>query len=161
MQRLSDFVIGAALTAEEELNQAKSIRKINHENTRLNAKELFSTSLAKKATQEDEQTVNKLAPQINRIAKIGIDGKESVKETPKIGGYSLVNMTPSPMPGRSLGDESPAMIWGEIESTPFRLDPGMTPYTGRYFDSFSINLRRMRENYNINIKPDNHVISIN
>jgi len=118
-----------ALTPEEELKQAKSVRKINHANTRFNAREVFATGSTKKV-QEAEQTVNKLVPPVNKITKIGVDGKESVKETPKIGGYSLVDMTPSPMPGRSLGDESPAMIWGEIESTPFRLDPGMTPRNG-------------------------------
>lgn len=121
------------MTPEEELLQAKKERKINHANTRFDPRELAAMNqLPKKssATSEPDQPVNKLAPQINRISKVGVDGKESVKETPKIGGYSLVDMTPSPMPGRSLGDESPAMVWGEIESTPFRLDPGMTPYTG-------------------------------
>ena len=35
------------------------------------------------------------------------------------------------MPGRSFGDESPAMVWGEIESTPFRLEGSATPYFGK------------------------------
>lgn len=93
--------------------------------------------LKKPSTFESEQHTTGLnkythpVQPIHSIAKVGVDGKESSKETPKIGGYSLVDMTPSPMPGRSLGDESPAMIWGEIESTPFRLDSGMTPYIGK------------------------------
>jgi protein DGCR14 len=43
-------------------------------------------------------------------------------------GYGFVDASPSPMPGRSFGDESPMMTWGEIESTPFRLDSSATPY---------------------------------
>lgn len=111
------------------------MRKINHANTRINAREVFANAIggAKKAEMSIDTKNQKPGQIINKISKIGVDGKETeVKETPKIGGYSLVTMTPSPMPGRSLGDESPAMVWGEIESTPFRLDPSMTPYTGMY-----------------------------
>lgn len=129
---------GVALTPEEELKQAKTVRKINHGNTRFNPRDLAAMNMLKRSSDGSSETPtgsNHLTTQINRIAKVGVDGKEANKETPKIGGYSLVDMTPSPMPGRSLGDESPAMVWGEIESTPFRLDPGMTPYTGELVDS--------------------------
>lgn len=130
---------GVALTPEEEQRQAKTVRKINHGSTRFNPRDLAAMNMSRKSSEASSQQQTSagngntlVAPQINRIAKVGVDGKEAVKETPKIGGYSLVDMTPSPMPGRSLGDESPAMVWGEIESTPFRLDPGMTPYTGTH-----------------------------
>ena len=77
-------------------------------------------------TTPNSQQINN--PMINVITKIGVDGKEaSSHETPKVRGYSFVDASPSPMPGRSLGDESPMMMWGEIESTPFRLDAGSTP----------------------------------
>jgi hypothetical protein len=117
------------------------VRKINHANTRFNPREIFASTNknAKQTGATDSMTQDGSArlphQTINKISKIGIDGKdESVKETPKIGGYSLVDMSPSPMPGRNMGDESPAMFWGEIESTPFRLDPSMTPYTGKPLD---------------------------
>lgn len=42
-------------------------------------------------------------------------------------GYGYVK-TPSPAPGVA---ESPLMTWGEIESTPFRLDGSDTPYVER------------------------------
>ena len=59
---------------------------------------------------------------------MGVDGKELVsKETPKVNGYGYVAATPSPVPGRLAGDESPLMTWGEIDSTPFRLDGSATP----------------------------------
>lgn len=132
------ILIGVALTPEEELEQAKKIRKINHGNTRFDPRELAAMNMSMMKSKSDQAGATAAGGSsslttINRIAKVGIDGKEDVKETPKIGGYSLVDMTPSPMPGRSLGDESPAMVWGEIESTPFRLDPGMTPYTGKLY----------------------------
>ena len=59
--------------------------------------------------------------------KIGHDGKEILPaESPRVNGYGFV-ATPSPVPG---GDESPLMTWGEIESTPFRLEGGETPLAG-------------------------------
>lgn len=56
--------------------------------------------------------------------KIGHDGKEVLPSTtPKVGGYSFV-ATPSPAPGV---DASPLMTWGEIDGTPYLLDPSETP----------------------------------
>jgi protein DGCR14 len=53
-----------------------------------------------------------------KIWKIGHDGKEILpSESPQVNGYGFMG-TPSPAPGV---DESPLMTWGEIESTPFRL----------------------------------------
>lgn len=51
--------------------------------------------------------------------------------TPKVKGYGFVDASPSPMPGRSFGDESPMMTWGEIETTPFRLDSSSTPHLNK------------------------------
>jgi protein DGCR14 len=84
-------------------------------------------SLNKEETDTNSNT-NKLSNVVS-IAKVGIDGKELTPiETPKVKGYSFVEPSPSPMPGRLAGDESPMMTWGEIESTPFRLDGSATPY---------------------------------
>ena len=79
-------------------------------------------------------------PNILVIPKVGVDGKEaSTHDTPKVKGYGFVDASPSPMPGRSMGDESPMMIWGEIESTPSRLDGGSTPqFGGRRGPEFKI-----------------------
>ncbi|KAF3849128.1 hypothetical protein F7725_015625 [Dissostichus mawsoni] len=58
----------------------------------------------------------------------GPDGKELIPhESPTVNGYGFESM-PSPAPG---GAESPLMTWGEIESTPFRLDGSDSPYVER------------------------------
>ena len=50
-----------------------------------------------------------------------VDGKEIKRTgTPAVNGFNLVR-TPSPAPGV---DSTPLMTWGEIDSTPFRLDAG-------------------------------------
>ena len=48
------------------------------------------------------------------------------KTTPRVNGYGFV-ATPTPAPGECEGDSTPLMTWGEIEGTPFGLDPSMTP----------------------------------
>jgi protein DGCR14 len=121
---------GVPLTDEEQLEKCKRSRVINHSNTR------FSTEMLKSLNQTSSNihtpgTQNKLNPTISVIAKVGVDGKEAVSsDTPKVRGYSFVDASPSPMPGRSIGDESPMMMWGEIESTPFRLEGSATPFFG-------------------------------
>jgi protein DGCR14 len=124
---------GVDLTHEEQMEQAKKERIIKHANTRfnpeaLNALQNTTPSRTQATSQTNQISVGMLKP----ITKVGIDGKEAIKETPNVRGYSFVDASPSPMPGRLAGDESPMMTWGEIESTPFRLDPtGLTPrYTG-------------------------------
>ena len=53
--------------------------------------------------------------------KIGHDGKEiQPDQSPQVNGFSFVG-TPSPAPGAA--GESPMMTWGELDSTPARLDP--------------------------------------
>lgn len=121
---------GVPLTDQEIIENSKKTRVINHANTRFSSEAL--KSIVNKPTTSNSQQQSVIAPHINVITKIGIDGKEAVKETPSVKGYKFVEPSPSPMPGRFAGDESPMMIWGEIESTPFRLDPSSTPYTGKF-----------------------------
>jgi len=125
---------GVPLTDQEELEKVKHIRVINHSNTRFTPemiKSLYKTS-SSSATNTPSTGSQKINPTINVITKVGVDGKEAVSgDTPKVRGYSFVDASPSPMPGRSMGDESPMMTWGEIESTPFRLEGSMTPYFGK------------------------------
>jgi protein DGCR14 len=118
---------GVPLTSEELLNKAKTVRVINHANTRFTPEAL--ASLYRIKANQTSSLTDKLPHQIpNVLAKVGIDGKDNLpKESPKVKGYSFVEPSPSPMPGRMAGDESPMMVWGEIESTPIRLDPSMTP----------------------------------
>nr|AAI39682.1 Zgc:162979 protein [Danio rerio] len=60
--------------------------------------------------------------------KVGPDGKELLPhESPKVNGYGYEG-APSPAPGVA---ESPLMTWGEIESTPFRLEGSDTPLVER------------------------------
>ncbi|MGH0149508.1 UNVERIFIED_CONTAM: hypothetical protein FKN15_035005 [Acipenser sinensis] len=60
--------------------------------------------------------------------KVGPDGKDLLaQDSPKVNGYGFLG-TPSPAPGVT---DSPLMTWGEIESTPFRLDASDTPYVER------------------------------
>ena len=58
---------------------------------------------------------------------MGVDGKDVVERTgtPSINGYKLMKVadaTPQIAPG-----ESPMMTWGEVESTPYRLEGAETP----------------------------------
>jgi protein DGCR14 len=123
---------GVPLTLEEELLKSKSVRKINHENTRFSSKDLQSLNRVESRSGASSSAGGGVAGMVNQsgvnvIQKVGVDGREANKETPKIRGYSLVDMSPSPAPGRLAGDESPMMVWGEIENTPFRLDAALTP----------------------------------
>ena len=123
---------GAAATSDELLESAKRTRVINHANTRFSKQALAqlhktpSTPGQQQQQQQptpDQQMHQQKLAQINVIAKIGVDGREAnARQTPRVNGFAFVEPSPSPMPGRLAGDESPMMVWGEIESTPFRLD---------------------------------------
>lgn len=113
---------GADFSAQEIIDaQKKKPRKIVHENTRFIQypwNKSKNQSLIKEAAS---------AKAIINHGKIGHDGKEILPaESPRVNGYGFV-ATPSPAPGV---DESPLMTWGEIESTPFRLEGGETPLVG-------------------------------
>lgn len=117
---------GAPLTSEEQLIKSKAVRVINHANTRFTPEAL--NSLYRVQSQAQPSTSEKLATTTTIIPKVGVDGKEQgPRETPRVKGYAFVEPTPSPAPGRMFGDESPMMVWGEIESTPMALDPSSTP----------------------------------
>ncbi|XP_020485495.1 splicing factor ESS-2 homolog [Labrus bergylta] len=100
----------------------KKPREVIHKNTRF-AGDPFSKALNKSQIQQ--------AAALNaqfKQGKVGPDGKELIPhESPTVNGYGFETM-PSPAPGVS---ESPLMTWGEIESTPFRLDGSDTPYVER------------------------------
>lgn len=109
---------GVELTAEEKIELAKKKQTIMHENTRLQTNPFNE--------QQNKETIEELAKSQSRAndGKIGVDGKEVVRNvTPRVNGFSFV-ATPSPRPGEC---ESPLMTWGQIEGTPFRLDGGDTP----------------------------------
>ncbi|XP_044131475.1 splicing factor ESS-2 homolog [Bufo gargarizans] len=97
----------------------KKPREVVHKNTRFQ-KDPFSQALSKTQLQQ--------AAALNaqyKQGKVGPDGKELIpQESPKVNGFGFV-ATPSTAPGV---DDSPLMTWGEVESTPFRLDGSETPY---------------------------------
>ncbi|XP_043925717.1 splicing factor ESS-2 homolog [Protopterus annectens] len=103
-------------------NAHKNAREVVHKNSRFQG-DPFSKALSKSQLQQ--------AAALNaqfKQGKVGPDGKELIpQESPKVNGYGFA-VTPSPAPGVS---ESPLMTWGELESTPFRLDGSETPYVER------------------------------
>ncbi|KAK3751881.1 hypothetical protein RRG08_047154 [Elysia crispata] len=107
---------GVELSAKELIEQQKhKPREIVHENTRFHYTP-FSNNKQKEAMQK-AATFKAL---INH-GKIGHDGKEiQPDQSPQVNGFSFVG-TPSPAPGAA--GESPMMTWGELDSTPARLDP--------------------------------------
>ncbi|RUS70562.1 hypothetical protein EGW08_021676 [Elysia chlorotica] len=108
---------GVELSAKELIEQQKhKPREIVHENTRFHYSP-FSNNKQKEAMQK-AATFKAL---INH-GKIGHDGKEiQPDQSPQVNGFGFVG-TPSPAPGAA--GESPVMTWGELDSTPARLDPG-------------------------------------
>ncbi|KOC59270.1 Protein DGCR14 like protein [Habropoda laboriosa] len=109
---------GVELTPDERIDLAKKRQMVMHENTRLRINPFNE--------QQNKETINELAKNQSKAndGKIGVDGKEIVRNpTPRVNGFSFV-ATPSPRPGEC---ESPLMTWGQIEGTPFRLDGGDTP----------------------------------
>uniref|UniRef100_A0A6I8NW55 Ess-2 splicing factor homolog n=1 Tax=Ornithorhynchus anatinus TaxID=9258 RepID=A0A6I8NW55_ORNAN len=107
---------------DEEEAQPKKPREVLHRNTRF-LRDPFSQALSKSQLQQ--------AAALNaqhKQGKVGPDGKELVpQESPRVNGYGFV-ITPSPAPGVN---ESPLMTWGEVESTPLRVDGADTPYVDR------------------------------
>lgn len=107
---------------EDKDDVFKKPREVLHRNTRF-VGDPFSKALNKSQIQQ--------AAALNaqfKQGKVGPDGKELIPhESPNVNGYGF-ERTPSPAPGVA---ESPLMTWGEIESTPFRLDGSDTPYVER------------------------------
>lgn len=100
----------------------KKPREVVHKNTRFLG-DPFSKTLNKTQIQQ--------AAALNaqyKQGKVGPDGKDLLPhESPKVNDYGYVG-TPSPAPGVA---DSPLMTWGEIESTPFRLEGAESPYIER------------------------------
>ncbi|XP_018605025.1 splicing factor ESS-2 homolog [Scleropages formosus] len=100
----------------------KKPREVVHKNTRF-----LGDPFSKALNRSQLQQAAALNAQFKQ-GKVGPDGKELIPhESPKVNGYGFEG-TPSPAPGVA---ESPLMTWGEIESTPFRLEGSDTPYTER------------------------------
>ncbi|XP_005102187.1 splicing factor ESS-2 homolog [Aplysia californica] len=116
---------GMELSAKEQIEDKKhKPKQIIHENTRFQHAP-FNTTKSKEAMQQAAS----FKALINK-GKIGHDGKEMLQsQSPQVNGYGFMR-TPSPAPGVA---DSPMMTWGEIESTPARLDnandllPAATP----------------------------------
>ncbi|XP_051973182.1 splicing factor ESS-2 homolog [Xyrauchen texanus] len=100
----------------------KKPREVLYKNTRFDV-DPFCKALNKSQIQQ--------AAALNaqfKQGKVGPDGKELLPhESPKVNGYGFEGAA-SPAPGVA---ESPLMTWGEIESTPFRLDGSETPLVER------------------------------
>jgi protein DGCR14 len=105
---------GAELTAQEASVLSRKPQVIK-ENTRFK-KDPFDATLNEKAIKEAS-----LAQAQMQEGKIRADG--TVVKAPVISGYSMIPMTPTHVPS------TPLMTWGEIDSTPQRLDP---PTPSRY-----------------------------
>lgn len=111
------FPEGMEYSEKEKIEQQKvAPREIVHENTRLK-KKMSVEDAAKSLKDATSNAIHQLK------GKYGIDGKELASTTPGAGGYGYL-ATPSPCPG---ANESPLMSWGNIASTPARLDPPSTP----------------------------------
>ncbi|KAI4897897.1 hypothetical protein NFI96_023108 [Prochilodus magdalenae] len=129
----------------------KKPREVAYRNTRFDV-DPFSKALNKSQIQQ--------AAALNaqfKLGKVGPDGKELLPhESPKVNGYGFEG-APSPAPGVS---ESPLMTWGEIESTPFRLDGSETPIIERsHGPSFKIPEPGRRER--LGLKMANEVAAKN
>jgi len=107
------------LTEDQKTELAKKKKEIVLTNTRLE-------DLPWK-TEKQMEAMRREAERLKEAqeGKVGIDGKELVRpETPSVNGFKLMNMAPTPQLGPG---DSPLMTWGEVESTPFRLEGAETP----------------------------------
>ena len=113
---------GAPLTDAEKVELAKKERKIILENTR------FTANPWKKDVQSANVKETAIAKQNSKLGKVGADGKELVdgNATPSVGGYKLLRMGADATPQLNP-EESPLMTWGEVDSTPYRLEGCQTP----------------------------------
>nr|CDS31193.1 es2 protein [Hymenolepis microstoma] len=120
---------GAPLTAQELTEHFNRERRICPENSR------FKIPLG--PVKDRRKFVNPAAA--NRVGRFGIDGKEIVgnespMSTPNVGGFRFIDSNPSATPFSAGGGATPLMTWGEMESTPYRLDEasGHTPLVSSF-----------------------------
>ncbi|VDL19518.1 unnamed protein product [Hymenolepis diminuta] len=120
---------GAPLTAEEITEHFNRERRICPENSR------FKKPMT--PVMDRRKFVSSAAA--NRVGRFGIDGKEIVGSesplsTPNVGGFRFIDSNPSAIPFSPGGGATPLMTWGEMESTPFRLDEasGHTPLVSSF-----------------------------
>ncbi|KAH8871185.1 Protein DGCR14 isoform 2 [Schistosoma japonicum] len=106
---------GVSQTKEELLEFLSKERKIVSSNTRF--KRPFPVNLEKKRTMK-----HLLATKLGRF---GLNGLETNTPygTPQASGYKFIDSSPSPM---TMFPHTPLMTWGELDSTPYRLDDGET-----------------------------------
>jgi len=112
---------GVEFSKEEKIELAKKEKEIVHHNTR------FNENPWKSEVQSEDVLKTMVAKKEASLGKVGVDGKDVVERTgtPSINGYKLMRIadaTPQIEPG-----ESPMMTWGEVESTPYRLEGAQTP----------------------------------
>nr|CAG4644868.1 EOG090X07SU [Leptodora kindtii] len=106
---------GAPLTDQERARMQLDKEHIQHCRTRFEASP-FDESQSREAVRQAARLQTN-----SRHGQVDVDGKEIKRTgTPAVNGFNLVR-TPSPAPGV---DSTPLMTWGEIDSTPFRLDAG-------------------------------------
>ena len=105
---------GVELSDHEKMEIVKKQRTIHIENTR------FKTNPWKLTDKQKEALM--VSKQEQELGKVGADGQLLVdsNSTPSVNGYKLLRLdNPSPMINP---EESPFMTWGEVESTPFRIE---------------------------------------
>lgn len=127
---------GVAQTKDELLEYFSNERRINPTNTRF--KRPFPPNLDKKRTAKQLLAV--------KLGHVGLDGKEAQTPygTPQAGGYKFMDVSPSP--SSTLVNCSPLMTWGELDSTPARLDDGnLTPFVASGAPAFHISSPSARE----------------
>ncbi|XP_066990143.1 splicing factor ESS-2 homolog [Macrobrachium rosenbergii] len=114
---------GVPISRTKSIEAAKQKkREVNLSNTRYENNP-FTETLSQAAMMEASAVQAS-----KREGKVGVDGKELGKDTPKFNGYSFVT-APSPVPGV---DASPLMTWGEVDGTPIQLDGNQTPLLKRH-----------------------------
>ena len=113
---------GAPLTDAEKVELAKTERKVVLKNTR------FTVNPWKSDVQSASVKLSAEAKQNSNLGKVGADGKNLVDGsiTPSVAGYKLLRMGSDATP-QINPEESPLMTWGEVESTPYRLEGCETP----------------------------------
>ncbi|XP_042241239.1 splicing factor ESS-2 homolog isoform X1 [Homarus americanus] len=136
---------GAQLSQAKQIELAKlKKREVSLGNTRFEGNP-FTETLSQAAMLEASAVQAS-----KKEGKVGVDGKELGKDTPKVNGYSFVT-APSPVPGV---DASPLMTWGEVEGTPFQLDGNQTPLLKKHTPGPSYRIPQVPNRYDEEIALD-------